>query len=246
MGAPLVSVVTPVFNAGVFLLPAVESIIGQTLSDFEFLLVDDGSTDGSREALATLDDPRVRVLLNPENLGNSAARNRGLDEARGEFVAFLNHDDLAHAKRLEQQVAFFRTNVDVDLLGTFIVQIHQPPGPPASGACAEGAAPRHDDAVAEHRTRARVRRIATSRQGRQGLIYLRYISPPGVGRLRGGRCSPARRRPRRVMRAMETRRSRTLGAGGGPHTPIRQAGLLYLSYINSLQGRRDAGGQGSP
>jgi glycosyltransferase involved in cell wall biosynthesis len=117
MRAPSVSIITPVFNPGVFLRPAVESVLAQSHADFELLLADDGSTDGSREWLRTLNDPRVRVLENPVNLGPAATRNRALAEVRGEFVAFLNHDDVAAPNRLERQVTYFRAHPETGLLG---------------------------------------------------------------------------------------------------------------------------------
>ena len=117
MRAPSVSVITPVFNPGVFLRPAVESVLAQSRPDFELLLVDDGSTDGSREWLRTIGDPRVRLLENPSNLGPAATRNRALAEARGEFVAFLNHDDIATPDRLARQVTHLQANPALGLLG---------------------------------------------------------------------------------------------------------------------------------
>jgi glycosyltransferase involved in cell wall biosynthesis len=120
MGAPVLSVIMPVFNAGIFLRPALESVLTQTLADFELLLVDDGSTDGSRALLAEQRDPRIRVRLNERNLGVAATRNRALAEARGEFVAFLNHDDVALPERFARQVAFLRAHPAVTILGTAI------------------------------------------------------------------------------------------------------------------------------
>jgi glycosyltransferase involved in cell wall biosynthesis len=120
MGAPLISVIMPVFNAGIFLRPALASVLAQTLGDFEFLVVDDGSADGSRRLLAELTDPRFRVSCNDRNLGVAATRNRALAEARGEFVAFLNHDDVALPERFARQVAFLRAHPATMLLGTGI------------------------------------------------------------------------------------------------------------------------------
>lgn len=94
MTTPAASVVMPVFNAGAYLDAAVESVLAQTHRDFELILVDDGSTDGSAarcDAFAAR-DPRVRVL-HQANGGISAARNAGLDAARGAYVGFADHDD---------------------------------------------------------------------------------------------------------------------------------------------------------
>ena len=91
---PLVSVIVPVFNVAEHVAEAIASLRGQTLADFEVLVVDDGSTDGSgdRARAAMGDDARFRMVRQP-NGGLSAARNTGLDQARGAFVAFLDGDD---------------------------------------------------------------------------------------------------------------------------------------------------------
>lgn len=120
MAGPLISVITPVWNAGVFLRSTIASVLAQTEGNFEFLILDDGSTDGSRDCLATLTDPRIRVVLNERNVGVAATRNRALAMARGEYVAFLNHDDLALPERFARQVAFLRTHPHVMILGTAI------------------------------------------------------------------------------------------------------------------------------
>lgn len=107
---PLVSVVTPVFNPGPLLVPAIDSILTQSLSDFELIVVDDGSSDGSREILeaCAARDARVRVILHPENRRTPIARNTGIAAARGAFIAFHNHDDRAEPVRLERQVETLR------------------------------------------------------------------------------------------------------------------------------------------
>ncbi|MCD8266102.1 MAG: glycosyltransferase [Prevotellaceae bacterium] len=94
MEQPLVSVIVPVFNAGKYLSQCVESVLGQTFTRWELLLVDDGSTDGSTEACDAyaLRDSRIRVW-HKGNGGASSARNVGLDKARGEWIAFLDADD---------------------------------------------------------------------------------------------------------------------------------------------------------
>ena len=100
---PGISVIVPVYQAEKFLSACAESVTNQTFSDWELLLVDDGCTDGSGaicDALAAADS-RVRALHQPQNAGVSEARNRGLREARGEYVAFLDADDTFEPQTLE-------------------------------------------------------------------------------------------------------------------------------------------------
>jgi glycosyltransferase involved in cell wall biosynthesis len=115
----------PVFNAGEFLAPAIESLLGQTVRDFELVVVDDGSSDASREVMAKFRkiDNRIRNFFQGENRGISATRNFALDQARGRFIAFLNHDDVALPERLARQLEFLERNEDVDLVGSAIENI---------------------------------------------------------------------------------------------------------------------------
>jgi glycosyltransferase involved in cell wall biosynthesis len=107
---PLVSILIPAFNAGPYLAPALASALGQTYSNIEVLLIDDGSTDGSVEAaVAGIGDPRLRVIRQG-NAGRAAALNRGLDEAKGEFYTTVDADDLCAPNRVERQVAALLAN----------------------------------------------------------------------------------------------------------------------------------------
>lgn len=120
---PLVSVIMPFHRVTPFLRPAIRSILDQTLRDFELLLVDDGSGAG-RDALgAEGDDPRIRLLSQPRNLGIAAAHNRARAEARGEFIANMDSDDLALPTRLERQVAALRAEPELQLLGTHALAV---------------------------------------------------------------------------------------------------------------------------
>jgi len=107
-------------NGERFLREAVDSILGQTFPDFEFVIVDDASTDGTAEIIAEYAacDRRISVLGNDANLGLSRSLNRGLDVARGEYVARTDHDDVALPQRFERQVAFLERHRDVGILGT--------------------------------------------------------------------------------------------------------------------------------
>src|SRR4051812_755507 len=92
---PLVTVLMPAWNDLRFLAEAVDSILAQTFEDFELLVVDDGSADGTGEYLCGLRDPRVRVLRNPSNRGVTPSLNRGLSAAVGTLVARMDADDVA-------------------------------------------------------------------------------------------------------------------------------------------------------
>src|ERR671919_44147 len=101
MSEAAISVVVPVYNGEVYLRPALDSIFRQTLLPAQVLVIDDGSTDGSAEVARRC--PNVE-LLRQENLGAAAARNRGVEAARGELLAFLDADDLWTPEKLHCQV----------------------------------------------------------------------------------------------------------------------------------------------
>lgn len=107
----------PVFNAGHYYLRlAVLSIIKQTFTDWELLIIDDGSTDGAVDGITDLTDSRIRVVRNPENIGLAATLNVGIDLARGEFLARMDQDDIAYPERLEKQFAAFQQDSGLDLV----------------------------------------------------------------------------------------------------------------------------------
>lgn len=109
--SPLVSVVIPTYNAPHYLLETLGTVLAQTFADFEVVIINDGSTD---DTLAQLEpvaakDGRVRIITQ-KNAGIGAARNRGIDESRGKYVALLDHDDLWMPGKLAAQVAFMQAN----------------------------------------------------------------------------------------------------------------------------------------
>lgn len=106
------------YNAAAYLRAAIESVLRQSFGDFEFIIVDDGSTDATAEIVASYDDRRILVLRNPENLGLIASLNRGLSQARGEFIARMDADDESLAQRFEKQLRFLDEHPDVGLCGT--------------------------------------------------------------------------------------------------------------------------------
>lgn len=116
-GEPRVSVIIPTFNRARMVCEAVDSVLAQTLSAFELILVDDGSTDDTADVIRSRygGEPRL-CYVHQENGGTACARNHGLDLARGEYVALLDDDDLWLPRHLESQVACLETHEDTDLV----------------------------------------------------------------------------------------------------------------------------------
>lgn len=107
---PAVTVITPAYNIGKYIGEAIESVIGQTFQNFEYLVIDDGSADNTVEVIASYSrrDARMR-LIQAEHRGHSAARNSGIREARGKYIAFLDGDDRWHRRFLDRQVSLLES-----------------------------------------------------------------------------------------------------------------------------------------
>lgn len=118
--SPTVSVLMAVHNGATYLAEAMESILCQSFTDFEFLIVDDASEDDSRQIMASNPDPRVRLLANPRKMGLAAALNRLWAEARGKYVARMDADDVSLPGRLAAQMEFLERNPDVLVCGTWV------------------------------------------------------------------------------------------------------------------------------
>ncbi|WP_339813356.1 glycosyltransferase family 2 protein [uncultured Imperialibacter sp.] len=105
-----VSIITPLFNAELFIANAINSVVKQTFHDWEMIVVDDGSTDGSVEIVRSFakKDSRIILLLNNENKGPAFARNCAIEKAQGKYVAFLDADDQWLPQKLQQQIAFMK------------------------------------------------------------------------------------------------------------------------------------------
>lgn len=117
--SPRVTVFIPVYNRERHVAEAVRSVVAQTFTDFELLVIDDGSSDGSAAAVAAIDDSRVVLVRQAENRGIPHTRNRALELARGEYLANLDSDDVCHPERLARQVAFLDRHPDHAVLGTW-------------------------------------------------------------------------------------------------------------------------------
>ena len=113
---PRVSIVTPTYNRADFLGEAIDSVLAQTYDQFEMIIVDDGSTDGTRELIERYaDDPRIRYLYQ-ENQGQSVARNWGIAESNGEFVCFLDSDNAWFPDKLARSIEVFEADPSVDVV----------------------------------------------------------------------------------------------------------------------------------
>lgn len=108
----LVSIITPNYNCGRFISQTIESVLAQTYTDWEMLIVDDCSTDGSYEIALeyAAKDSRIKVFRNEQNSGAAISRNRAIEESKGEYLAFLDSDDLWMPEKLEKQIAFMCEN----------------------------------------------------------------------------------------------------------------------------------------
>ncbi|MGG6293243.1 glycosyltransferase family 2 protein [Leptolyngbya sp. AN02str] len=116
---PQITVVIPAYNAMRYLPAAVDSVLNQTFTDFEILIVDDGSSDQVRSWASQLSDPRIRLISQP-NQGLSGARNTGILQAQGDYVAFLDADDLWAPSKLEKQLRQFQERPELGLVHTWM------------------------------------------------------------------------------------------------------------------------------
>jgi glycosyltransferase involved in cell wall biosynthesis len=120
--SPVFSIVLCTYNAEPYLDECIQSLLHQTHTDFELIIVDDGSRDGTLPYLRALTDPRVRLIQLETNHGLIFARSRGIDEATGRYIAIMDADDIAHPQRLEEQLKVLETG-QVDVCGSFHISL---------------------------------------------------------------------------------------------------------------------------
>lgn len=118
-----VSVLMPVYNSSRFLDAAIQSVLNQTFTDFEFVLIDDGSTDNSLDIIKGYHDSRIKIIIHEKNMGLIYTRNESVEIAQGKYIAFLDSDDIALPNRLEKQVDFMEKNPDFAILGSWVKTI---------------------------------------------------------------------------------------------------------------------------
>lgn len=117
---PAVSVVMPVYNNAKFVSEAIESVLIQSMGDFEFIIIDDGSTDGTNAILSRYKDRRVKLISSRFNRGLVASLNRAFELSSGCYIARMDADDVSLPKRLEKQMAFMDAHTDIGACGTWV------------------------------------------------------------------------------------------------------------------------------
>ena len=122
--APQISVIMPVYNGEKYLKEAIESILDQTFRDFEFIIINDGSTDKTAEIIKSFNDARIQ-LINQKNAGIILSLNRGISESRGKYIARMDADDISLPERLEKEYRFLEQNPKYGIVGTTFLIINK-------------------------------------------------------------------------------------------------------------------------
>ena len=120
---PHVSVLLPVHNGAKYISDAIESILNQTYENFEFIIVEDASTDESKEIIRSYQDKRIKLVENEINLGQASSMNIGLNISSGKYIARIDQDDISLPTRLQKQVEFMENNIEVGVCGTWMEYI---------------------------------------------------------------------------------------------------------------------------
>lgn len=116
MISPLVSVILPIYKGEKYILTAVNSILNQSYKNIELILINDCSPDDSVYKLKNITDPRIKIITNPTNLGLIKTLNKGIQTAKGKYIARMDQDDISFVNRIEEQVQFLENNRQVDIL----------------------------------------------------------------------------------------------------------------------------------
>lgn len=113
---PLVSVIMPTYRRAHLLPRSIDSILSQTFTDFEFIIINDGSDDNTDQVINSYKDKRIRYYKNPQNKGISYSRNKGFNLARGKYIMIMDDDDISFPNRIKVQTAFLEKNPNIDVL----------------------------------------------------------------------------------------------------------------------------------
>jgi len=122
---PKISVIMSVYNGERYLREAIDSVLNQTFPDFEFIIVNDGSTDSSLKIIQSYDDKRIRLIENDKNIGLTKSLNKAIKQSQGEYIARQDADDISLLNRFEEQLRYLEQHPEVALLGTSVYQIDE-------------------------------------------------------------------------------------------------------------------------
>lgn len=125
MNVPAVSVVLPAYNCEKYIAKAIESVLHQTFTDFEFIIINDGSTDRTEEIIKSFSDPRILYQVNNTNKGLVYTLNKGIDIAKGRYIARMDGDDICLRERFKKQFDYLQLNKDVEILATVVTLIDE-------------------------------------------------------------------------------------------------------------------------
>ena len=125
MKIPTLSIVMPVFNREKYVKYSIQSILSQTFSDFEFIIVNDGSNDRTEEIIKGFKDKRIILINNENNKGIVFSRNKGLAITRGKYIGMFDSDDIAYPNKFEEQINYLDKNPDIAMLGAWVKHIDE-------------------------------------------------------------------------------------------------------------------------
>lgn len=125
MNIPIISVLMPVYNAGAFLKVGIDSILQQTYSDFELIIINDGSNDNSEQIILSFKDPRIKYYKNEKNSGLIFTLNKGLKYCSGKFIARMDADDISLPDRFEKQINYIEKNPSLSGVGCHVSFINE-------------------------------------------------------------------------------------------------------------------------
>lgn len=122
MNYPLISVILPVYNVASYIQECIDSLLNQTIQDFELIIIDDASTDNTLNIIRNFNDPRIKIIEKKRNLGLIHSLNLGVENAKGEYVARMDGDDISTLDRFQKQYEVLKNNKEIDVCGCWLQQ----------------------------------------------------------------------------------------------------------------------------
>lgn len=122
---PTVSVIMPVYNSERYILRTIDSILKQTYTDFELIIIDDCGTDSTMNLITKVEDPRIRIIHNKQNMGIAYSRNVGIENAKGQYIALMDNDDLSPSYRFEKSIKYLESHPEIGVVGGNVITIDE-------------------------------------------------------------------------------------------------------------------------